>query len=289
MPASGGWVEGDAKFMGENPPGGALIHYVQKTRHLFGPLKLEVLDGQGNVVDTLPAGKRRGINRVSWAMRAKPPRVPKAATISYGAFTGPRLPPGTYKVRLTKGDKVLETPLEVGLDRRATYSAAERVEQYQTSLEVCKLFEDMTSLVERIQGARAKASSEKDPLYAKFVQDAEEVRKLIVATKEGGAITGEERLREHTDQLYSSLMSYEGRPTAYQKERIGVLRRELQDVEARWDELLKMTNAELQKKGLPQLDGQATVANSDVERAFQTFFEAPLEKPAFVRRMKRRY
>ena len=38
------------------------------------------------------------------------------------------------------------------------------------------------------------------------------VRKQIVATTEGGAITGEERLREHTDQLYGAILSYEGKP-----------------------------------------------------------------------------
>jgi hypothetical protein len=31
-------------------------------------------------------------------------------------------------------------------------------------------------------------------------------------TTEGGAITGEERLREHTDQLYGAILSYEGKP-----------------------------------------------------------------------------
>ena len=53
--------------------------------------------------------------------------------------------------------------------------------------------------------------------------------KKIVATKEGGAVTGEERIREHTDSLYSALMSYEGRPAQYQLERIDSLQHELDD------------------------------------------------------------
>ena len=44
-----------------------------------------------------------------------------------------------------------------------------------------------------------------------------------MATTEGGAITGEERLREHADQLYGAILSYEGRPADYQVERIDVL------------------------------------------------------------------
>ena len=41
---------------------------------------------------------------------------------------------------------------------------------------------------------------------------ADAMRKKIVATKEGGAITGEQRLREFTDDLYGAIMSYEGKP-----------------------------------------------------------------------------
>ncbi len=43
---------------------------------MFGDLKLEVYDGQGALVSTLPAGKRKGINRVLWPMRLKQPRMP---------------------------------------------------------------------------------------------------------------------------------------------------------------------------------------------------------------------
>src|SRR5262249_11878448 len=58
----------------------------------------------------------------------------------------------------------------------------------------------------------------------------ETARKLIVATKEGGAITGEERIREHLDSLYGALNNWEGRPARYQLDAIDALRRELGDV-----------------------------------------------------------
>src|SRR5439155_444436 len=74
MPGIGGWATGDAKFTGENPLPGAVLSYNQKTRHLFGPLKLEVVGPDKKVLDTVPTGKRRGINRVSWTMRVAPPR-----------------------------------------------------------------------------------------------------------------------------------------------------------------------------------------------------------------------
>ena len=60
----------------------------------------------------------------------------------------------------------------------------------------------------------------------------------IVATKEGGAITGEERLREHTDQLYGAILSYEGKPGDYQITYIATLRRELDDVKKEFENVL---------------------------------------------------
>jgi hypothetical protein len=86
---------------------------------------------------------------------------------------------------------------------------------------------------------------------------ADEIRKEIVATKEGGAITGEERLREHTDDVYGAIGSVEDRPTAYQLARIDALDRELKDVEARWAAFqaadVAALNAKLKAANLPPL------------------------------------
>ncbi len=80
--ANGGWANGAAVFVGDNPPQAAVITYYQRSRHLFGKLKIEVLDASGRVVDEIPASKRPGLNRVIWSMHEKPPRVPPAAQIA---------------------------------------------------------------------------------------------------------------------------------------------------------------------------------------------------------------
>ena len=61
------------------------------------------------------------------------------------------------------------------------------------------------------------------------------IKREVVATKEGGAITGEERIREHLDTVYGALNSWEGKPAAYQVERVDSLRRELADVEKEFE------------------------------------------------------
>jgi photosystem II stability/assembly factor-like uncharacterized protein/outer membrane lipoprotein-sorting protein len=227
MPANGGWVEGDASFVGRNPPGGAVITYYQRTRHLFGPIRLEIFDSAGKLVDSITATKRRGLNRAVWSMQVKPPRVPRAASLAFAASQGPRVPPGTYTARLTKGGKVIETKIEVGLDRRAPYTAADRKAQFDAVMRAHALFERMSALVDRIDAARAAAAKGGNPGAADRL-DA--IKRQIVATKEGGAITGEERIREHLDTVYGALNGWEGKPAAYQVARIETLSRELDDI-----------------------------------------------------------
>jgi photosystem II stability/assembly factor-like uncharacterized protein len=259
---TGGWANGDAVFVGDNPPDAAVISYYQRARHLFGKIKLEVLDASGRVVDELPASKRPGLNRVTWPMREKPPRVPPAAQIAFAGIRGPRLLPGVYTVRLTKGGKVSETKLTVGLDRRAKFSEADRKAQFDAAMKVHALFGEESALMGRILSLRAAlgktgaALPEGDPLrksVSDFDQKVDAVRKKIVATTEGGAITGEERLREHTDQLYGALLSYEGKPGGYQIAYIDALKRELADVTKAFDQLLAQDlpglNESLKSKG----------------------------------------
>jgi hypothetical protein len=61
------------------------------------------------------------------------------------------------------------------------------------------------------------------------------LRKKIVATKEGGAITGEQRLREYLTELYGNVLGYEGRPTQTQVMRTAAIERELQDISRDFD------------------------------------------------------
>ena len=69
-------------------PTDALITYYQRSRHIFGDMKIEVFDQQGKLW-TPSRLKHRGVNRATWSMRLKAPNVPPAAS---GGF---RRAPGT--------------------------------------------------------------------------------------------------------------------------------------------------------------------------------------------------
>jgi hypothetical protein len=243
-----------------------VITYYQRSRHLFGKLKIEVLDATGAVVDELPASKRPGLNRITWSMRAKPPRVPPAAQLAFAGTRGPRLLPGVYTIRMTKAGKVSETKLTIGLDRRVKFAEADRKAQFDAAMKVHALFGAESALMDRIlplRAALAKAvaglpeGEEVRKTLTDFDGKVDAVRKQIVATTEGGAITGEERLREHTDQLYGAILSYEGKPGDYQIANIDALKRELDDVTKEFEQLntkdLPAVNDALKAKGLPAI------------------------------------
>ena len=237
--ASGGWANGDAAFVGPNPPGDAVISYYQKKRHIFGDLKIEVFDQGGRLMGTVPSSKRRGLNRVTWSMRLKPPKVPSAASAAFGAAFGPRVLPGTYTVKMTKDKEVYSTPLVIVADARTKHTAADRHAQFDLAMKLTGVLADMTFAVERMNGVRLALDERAAKLPAKDAlaprlraasATADSLRKKIVATKEGGMITGEERLRENLTDLYGNVVFYDGRPSQTQVERTEAIARELADV-----------------------------------------------------------
>lgn len=111
----------------------------------------------------------------------------------------------------------------------------------------------MTFAVDRMNAVRSLRSR-----LNKASDQVDELRRKIVATKEGGMITGEERLREYVANLYGDVNVYDGRPTNMQTERAESLTRELNDVVAAFDRWtakeLPSLNAALVKKQLQKVE-----------------------------------
>jgi photosystem II stability/assembly factor-like uncharacterized protein len=261
--SNGGWAEGDATFSGPSRTQDAFITYYQKGRHIFGDMKIEIIDPEGKVVDTIAGSKHRGLNRATWSMRLKPPTVPPAASAAFGAATGPRVMPGTYTVKMTKGDKVYTSKLKLVLDPRATYNEQERRQQFDLAIKLYKMMARMSFAVDSMVNLRDTATARAAKLPAndglrknvqELSQQVDALRSKIVATKEGGAITGEERIREYLTGVYGDVNNYDGKPTNSQGERTDALGHELEDVIKELDQLtakqLPAINSGLQKKKL---------------------------------------
>ena len=77
-----------------------------------------------------------------------------------------------------------------------------------------------------------------DPLAARLrtaSSAVDVIRKKIVATKEGGMITGEERFRENLADLYGSVNGYDGRPTQMEIDRTEAIGKEMADISRDFD------------------------------------------------------
>jgi hypothetical protein len=147
--------------------------------------------------------------------------------------------PGTYTVKMTKDKDLYTTPLQILADPRTKHTAADRKAQFDLATKLAAELGDMTFAVDRLNDVRqaleerAGTLAATDPLATRLRAASatiDALRKKIVATKEGGMITGEERLRENLTDLYGNVVFYDGRPSQTQVERTDAIARELADV-----------------------------------------------------------
>jgi photosystem II stability/assembly factor-like uncharacterized protein len=242
LPASDQEFVSSEEFVGVNPQESATITYYLKKRHLFGDLKAEIYDAQGKLVSTVPGGKRKGLNRIEWPMRLPPPKIAGANAIveQQYAFFGPRVPAGTYTVKLIRGSETLTGQVELVPDPRSPHSAEDRAQQQKTALELYSMLERQTYLAEAsldaseaaervAAGLPAKDQARQQVATAATRLDA--FHKRMVATGEGGWLSGEVQLREKLATLYGGINGYEGRPSKSQLDSVVVLRAELEKAE----------------------------------------------------------
>ena len=113
---------------GFNPPYGADINYYLKSAP-NQDVRISILDGNGDVVRTLPGTKNPGINRVWWNLESQPAPAEPVVLRTHPVYApwmkpgpnGRRVrsglsimePPGTYTVKLTAGGKEYTQPLTV--------------------------------------------------------------------------------------------------------------------------------------------------------------------------------
>jgi len=228
IPAFGGRSEGDNLYESGAIGDVASVTYYLKKRHIVGDSKVEIFDADGKLMATLPAGKRRGINRVDWAMRMPPPKMPAGSAIIFsgGSMVGPRAPEGTYTVKFLKGKETYTSKLELVSDDRARYTAEDRALQQKSVRRLYGMIGEFTALTEQVDKLRAEA---KTPAAKKKL---EELYASLTSTREGGWLSGEEQLRERLGMLYGAINLYDGRPTDSQLAEIELVAEELEKKKA---------------------------------------------------------
>ncbi len=211
---------GGNDFIGANPSEVAVITYYLKKRHMFGDMKINILDENDQVITTLVAGKRRGINRVDWPMRLKAPKFPPSTSLVPG-FLGPRVAEGTYKVELIKGKKKYYSTVDLVPDPRSEHTREDRQAQQQLSMKLYDGINDLTfqlsqlkdvvTQLNEMEGLKSSVQKKADRFEAAY----KDLNAKFTATKKG-LITGESKLREQLGTLFGNVVAYNGKPSQTQ-------------------------------------------------------------------------
>ncbi|HEY4841036.1 MAG TPA: glycosyl hydrolase [Terriglobales bacterium] len=267
LPAGEQRFDGDSDFRGRSLPEAAAIAYYQRKRHIFGDLKVDIFDAQGQLLTSLQGEKRRGLNRLQWPERAKPPKMPPAAGLVENEFVfyGPQAQEGTYKVKLTKGKDTYSSEVKLVPDPRTKSTASDRALQHKTVTQLYDMLAQLTYIVDATSELREQAkqragaasdSKLKEQLNG-LMQKLEDFRSSLVSVKEGGMITGEKKLREHLGELYGAVNAYSGRPTQSQIEETAVLGKKLDEAGTQFKTTVtaqvSALNSELQGKNAEPL------------------------------------
>ncbi len=218
---------GGNDFIGANPSEVGVISYYLKKRHMFGDMKINILDENDQIITTLPAGKRRGINRVDWPMRLKAPKFPPSTSLVQGFF-GPRVAEGTYKVEMIKGKKKYYSTVELVPDPRSTHSIKDRQAQQALSMRLYDAINDLTFQLSQLKDVVTQTSEVEEPSSnlkkkaERFEEAYNDINARFTATKKG-MITGESKLREQLGNLFGNVVGYSGKPSLTQDRQSEVL------------------------------------------------------------------
>jgi photosystem II stability/assembly factor-like uncharacterized protein len=257
---------GSGDFVGSNPSEVAKITYYLKKRHLFGDMKFEIFDPEGKLIKTLPGSKRKGINRINWQMRLKPPKVPPAKTLAYQAMAGPLASEGAYTVKMTKGKETYTGQIELAGDPDSPHSAEDRALQQKTVMRLYRIQERLAYVAEGIEDARDQADDRADDLkkkdglrkdLEKFSDELTDLHETLVITEEIQGIPGIEKLRGKVVGLYGSILGYWGKPSEDQLKRIPILDSEIDKASDEFESMtanLESLNSKLEKKKLERIN-----------------------------------
>ncbi|MDC8004368.1 hypothetical protein POV27_09915 [Aureisphaera galaxeae] len=253
----------ETQFVGRNKTTAARIIYYLKKRHTFGKMALEIQDMDGNRIITIPPGKSKGINVVTWGFFGERPKMAEGKTFAAGGFTSTRVPAGKYKVVLTKGKKTYEHIIETKYDDTSLTTLAERKEQEKYTMDMYNMVEDLAYTVHQLTETQKTAQMvmEKHPKGKKTAQklyDALESLRgdLVITSGDNYVASAEPELRERMGTLYSNIASSYDRVTQDRKNNYVLISEEYTAEKARFQKIMEKEGKKfmsfLEKNDIPK-------------------------------------
>ena len=255
---------GDGDFVGENPPDAAVITFYRSKRRLLGESKIEIEDPSGKTIATLPGSNKKGINRVLWNTRLKPPKTAVATGLAVGALVGPTVPVGAYTVKVIDGDKTYAGKLVLAPDPLLPYSAADILARQDAMMKLYGMQEDLAYLADSVTNVRDQALERAGKLGGSALSRKlsqlggrlDALHRTLVTTHpplEGMPSDSDRQLREWVTDLFGAINGFGGKPSAGQLAQIPVLADRLEEARREFEKIVAEVgdaNRGLQKKSL---------------------------------------
>ena len=217
----------------------------------------EILNSKGEVIKTLPTGKRRGINRVYWSTSLRLPKLASTESLGGMVFGGPTVEPGTYTVRLTKNKMEYTSTIELRPDKLTTHSQEDRQTRYNAVMKTYNMLEHMAYIADTLKGIKEdleKIVKKEEKIIPGKTKKFMEKQLVILEGIRGEIIDPDadmyssEKLQGKTITIYSSMLGYAGRPSESQSTYVDTLETRLTEVEKRFNDFIE--------KNLPQVNQQ---------------------------------
>jgi hypothetical protein len=200
---------------------------------------------------------RAGANRYEWNLRLRDPKLVEDAVV-WGSTSGPLVPPGTYRARLTVGDWSDTVEFQVVPDPRLELGQQEVEERYEVAVAVWRQLERSHDAIRVIRSVRDQVEAIGEGADGEQIQEATEAL--------AKALTGIEQQLHHVDVRSSQDMlnfpprlgnqlvfllevveSALGEPTRGSRDRLAELEAELDRLEGELDGVLDERLIELER------------------------------------------
>ncbi|MBD3415381.1 MAG: hypothetical protein GF421_13255 [Candidatus Aminicenantes bacterium] len=249
---------GDREFTAKNPPYGALItYYLKEEVQEDKDFRIDIYDQDKNLIRRLKdISTEKGMNRAAWDLRGAPPRQRRETEHEESFFSrgpmGPQVLPGTYTVRLVKGEEAYKEELTVSVDPTVEVSRDDLDLQHTYASDLCAMQSSINDGLRALDTLQEQLRERKNTLSRQSASFPEEVMEAIethmqeisqiqsVLTKPEGAPYWSEgpRLIERVSGLFRSIDSVNQAPTRAQINYFGELKQEFEAGMSRINEYL---------------------------------------------------
>ena len=271
-------------LVGENHPGGVMIHYYFKELPAKDQVvRLDILEEDGDFIKSYISNAKekkqkftpkQGMNRFVWDMRY-PDAVSFDGLVLYSSNTkGPVAVPGNYKVRLTVGEESITQDFEIKMDPRSESTVEDLQAQFDYLMDVRDKLSEAHQAVIDIRSTRKDLEYLKEKLgdddaYVDIIKSLDRFDEQMTIIENNIHETRNEarqdplnfgiKLNNRLAYLATHEAAGDFRPTdqgvAYKEEVSAQIDQELVDLKTLMDEQVGKINSMIQSKGIKFLMG----------------------------------